>query len=466
MHHKNPSRDGVYVQPALTKAAAAGLKKDTNFDATLGSAEKVYAQPLFVDGGPGGTDLVIVVSELDNVYAFDGDTGAVSWMKNLGAPVPLAMMPCGNIDPYGITGTPVIDPATRTLYVGAMVTPDGGTTKQHLVFALSIDDGTVKAGWPVDVALKAKSGSTTFNAAPQSQRGALALLDGTLYVPYGGLYGDCGNYHGWIVAISTTDPTQVQAWATSAVGGGAWAAGGVASDGTNVYIATGNTFGTNGTWSGGEAVLRFTPGANFGTPSYWAPTYWKTLDDTDADLGGSGPVLFDVAGATPSQLAVALGVDGNVYLLDRNNLGGIGTPIVQMYSALVIANAAAAYATATGTYVAFWGKSGTQCTGGTSGDLVTAKVLPLPTLAPSWCANQGGWGSPIVTTTDGHSEAIVWSLGADGDQLLHGFDGDTGATIFDGGGVTIPGMRHFNTPIAAKGRIFVASDQAVVAFKP
>jgi hypothetical protein len=72
----------------------------------------------------------------------------------------------------------------------------------------------------------------------------------------------------------------------------------------------------------------------------------------------------------------------------------------------------------------------------------------------------------MVTTTDGHSEAIVWGLGAEGDQMLHGFDGDTGASIFNGGNVAIPGMRRFNTPIAAKGRIFVASDNAVVAFKP
>ena len=117
-------------------------------------------------------------------------------------------MPCGNIDPYGVTGTPVIDLGSRTLYVDAMTTPDGGTTKRHLVFAMSIDDGSMKAGWPVDVAAKAGSGGTAFTSAPQSQRGALAILGDRLYVPYGGLYGDCGNYHGWVVAIALGDPTQ------------------------------------------------------------------------------------------------------------------------------------------------------------------------------------------------------------------------------------------------------------------
>jgi hypothetical protein len=466
MHHKNPSRDGVYTEPALTKAAAAGLTKDTTFVGTLSNTDQVYAQPLFVDGGPGGTDLVIVVSETNNVYALNGANGSVVWMKNLGTPVPLSMMPCGNIDPYGITGTPVIDLATRTLYLDAMVTPDGGTTKQHHVFALSIDDGTTKTGWPVDMGTKAVSGTTTFNAAPQSQRSALAFLNGTLYVSFGGLYGDCGTYHGWLVAISTTNPTQVQAWATAAHGGGSWGMGGVASDGTNVYIATGNTMQTN-TWGGGEGVLRFTPGASFGTPASWAPTNWLSLDNGDADVGGSGPIIFDVPAATPSHFALALGKDGNAYLLDRTNLGGVSNALATMHaSSSEIINAGAVYTTATATYVAFRG-NGTACTVGGPGSLVTLKVQPAapPTFAASWCANGGG-GSPMVTTTDGHANAIVWDLGVGTDQLLHGFDGDTGATIFNGGGVTIPGMRQYNTPIAAKGRIFVPSDHAVVAFKP
>ena len=94
-------------------------------------------------------------------------------------------MPCGNIDPYGITGTPVIDFASRTIFLDAMTTPDAGTTKKHLIFALSIDTGAIKSGWPVNVGAVAKSGTTTFNNPPQGQRGALAIVNGTLYVPYG-----------------------------------------------------------------------------------------------------------------------------------------------------------------------------------------------------------------------------------------------------------------------------------------
>ena len=465
-NHKNPNRDGVYVEPALTKTAAAGLHKLSTFvSAAISGA--VYAQPLFVDGGSSGRDLVLVATEANNVYALDGATGAQVWMRNLGAPVPLADMPCGNIDPFGITGTPAIDPATRALFVDAMTTPDGGTTKKHLIFALSVDDGSIKAGWPVDVAATAASGATTFSSAPQSQRAALAVLNGTVYVPFGGLYGDCGNYHGWLLGLSTTVPAQMSAWATSAQGGGVWGPGGVASDGSSVYITTGNTFGVSTNWGGGEGLLRFTPGAAFGTPAYWAPSNWVSLDNGDLDLGGSGPVLLDLANSTPSKLAVALGKDGNAYLLDRTNLVGVGSPVATAHASTgAIVNAAAVYTTALGTYAAYTG-SGAMCTN-SSGSLATLKIVPgtPPTFAPSWCATLGGGGSPMVTTTDGHSNAIVWTLGAEGDGLLHGFDGDTGAVVFSGASTVIAGMHRYNSPIAAKGLIYAAGDSGVVAFTP
>jgi hypothetical protein len=93
MHHKNLNRDGLYVQPALTKAAAAGLHKDTTFVSPPLQGQ-VFAQPLFVDGGAAGQDLIIVATESNNVYGLNGKTGAEVWMKNLGAPVPLGRARC------------------------------------------------------------------------------------------------------------------------------------------------------------------------------------------------------------------------------------------------------------------------------------------------------------------------------------------------------------------------------------
>jgi outer membrane protein assembly factor BamB len=471
MHHKNLNRDGVYVQPAMTKAAiTTSFNKDPNFNAVLGTGEAIYAQPLFVDGafgpdgGTQGSDLVIVATEQNNVYALNAASGAQVWKTNLGTPVPLADMPCGNIDPFGVTGTPVIDFGSRTLFVDAMTTPDAGATKQHLIFGLSIDSGAIRSGWPVDVGAKVTSGGTTFNNAPQGQRGGLAVVNGTLYVPYGGLYGDCPGYHGWLVGVSISDPTQLQAWATSAAAGGVWGPGGVASDGTDLYVTTGNTQGAT-VWGGGEGLLRFTPGPSFATPAYWAATNWLALDNFDQDVGGSGPIVFDLAGATPSSLALALGKDGNAYLLDRNNLGGIAAPLAMAAVATdEIIGAAALYTTATATYVAMHA-NGKICASG-SGSLTTLKIVPgaPPTIAGGWCA-EGGAGAPMVTTSDGHADAIVWILGANGNGFLNAFDGDTGAAIaYPGKAVAIPGLRTYNTPIAAKGRMYVPADGTVVAF--
>jgi outer membrane protein assembly factor BamB len=83
--------------------------------------------------------------------AIDASDGSQIWESDLGSPVPLALLPCGDIDPVGITGTPVIDADTRVIYADAMTTPDGGVTLQHLIFALSLDDGSVLPGWPLDV---------------------------------------------------------------------------------------------------------------------------------------------------------------------------------------------------------------------------------------------------------------------------------------------------------------------------
>ncbi len=481
MHHKHWGRDGMYVEPTLTRSAAATTAIVSTFHAVLPDpADEVYAQPLFVDGAPSGTDMVIVATEANNVYALDATTGAQLWHTNLGPAVPrAALQTCGDLDTYGVTGTPVIDFASRRLYLDAVTfAPDGGASvSAHQVFALSIDTGLVVSGWPVDVA--AAVTSTTFMDDVQGQRGALALLGGTLYVPFGGLFGDCGNHHGVLLAISVADPSHVSSWATTAIGGGVWGPSGVATDGTNVFVNTGNTAQTT-TWAGGEAILSFPAGAPLGTPSYFSPLNWHDLDNFGQDLGGTGPLLIDLPGSTPSKLVLALGLDGKAYLLDRTSLPGIGVAIgapdggssaaTANVAFAPIISAPALYTTATATYVVF--KGPTSC--GVTGSHQAIKILPgsPPTIAPAWCVATGGTGSPIVTTTDGSSEAVVWIPGAEGDHELHAYDGDTGAVIAN---VAIPlpvvadaspEIRRYVPPIAAKGRIYVATDNSVAAFSP
>src|SRR5207249_5265012 len=308
--HNHASRDGLYVDSAFTLSAAANLTRDLNFDGTI--VGNVYAQPLYIDTGPGGRPTIIAVTESNNVYALDALDGSIIWQRNdLGAPV-LADDPCTIIDPLGITSTPIVDLASRALFLAAMITPDGGTTKKHLIFSLSVDTGDINQGWPVDVEATASYNGINFTAAIQQQRPALGIVGNILYVGYGSMR-DCSLWHGWLVGVPMDDPSTVTAWAAAtnagALGGAIWGVGGIASDGVNPFVTTGNTSGTGSNWSGGEAVIRFQPGPIFsGSPTdYWAPTNWLSLDQSDSDLGGSGPLLVDVPDATPSRLVVAMG---------------------------------------------------------------------------------------------------------------------------------------------------------------
>ena len=465
-YHKNATRDGHYVDPAVRRSAAPRLHRDPAFRSSVPGP--TYAQPLFwAATRPNEKDLLFVVTAQDRVYALDASTGAEVWQRSLGTPVGRAQLPCGNLDPLGVTGTPVIDAASRTLFVAALTTAADGA-RTHRLAALSIDDGSMRRGWPVDVAAAGPE-SFAFKAAVQNQRGALALLGGTLYVPYGGHFGDCGDYHGWVVGVPTGRRASARAWATRATGGGIWAPGGIASDGGSLYVATGNTFGAS-SWGDGEAVIRLGPGPSFSREpaDFFAPATWAALDQADADLGGSGPILVDIPGARPSRLVVALGKDGNAYLIDRSRMGGIGGAVAaRRVSADAIIGAAAAYATGRGTYVVFPGR-GIGCPRGPAGDLTAIRIgaTSPPTITIAWCADQHGRGSPIVTTPDGRSEAIVWSVGAGGDGRLRGFDGETGQVVFDGGGPgdAMSGVERYQTPIVAKGRIFVAGDREVYAF--
>lgn len=458
-YHNHENRDGLYVDPAFTPTAAAGLKRDLSFLGVVSG--NVYAQPLYIEGGPAGQAMVIAVTESNNVYALNVVDGGIIWQRHLGQPVPRSSLPCGNIDPLGITGTPVADLDSRTLIVDAMTTPDNGTTKRHLIFALNVDTGTTNAGWPVDLNASATSGSIVFNSTVQNQRSALALLGGYVYATYAGHAGDCGAYHGWIVGIPLNEPSTVTAWATPTQGGGSWSVGGISSDGVNPFMATGNTFGATA-WGGGESIIRFSPGSVFSGQSedYWTPVNWTSLDIGDLDLGGSGALVVDVPGAEPSQLILALGKDGYAYLLNRTNLGGISAPLAKvLVSSSSIIQAAATYQTAKGVYIVF-------CANTTQ--LRAYRINPTnpPTMTNVWSVSEGGRGSPFVTSTDGTNNVIVWGIGAESDQRLHGFDGDTGAVVFSGGGANelMSATHRFQTAIAARGRIYVGADRKIYAF--
>jgi len=462
-YHGGPSRGGNFVVPSLTWERARGIRLDPGFHSRFSG--HVYAQPLFWQ--PAG--MLIVATEDDTVLAIDAKSGAQIWTRALGRPVPLETQPCGNIDPLGITGTPIIDERTQALYLNAIVAEP--SEPHHKIFALSLKDGAPLPGWPIDVAEALAARGQSFNARFQNQRGALALLDGRVYVPYGGHSGDCGDYRGWVVGIGVRDPRDIVSWSTRGRGGGIWAPGGIAGDGRSLFVATGNTIGVS-TWSDGEAVFRLAPDLHRddGPRDFFAPTDWQTLDRRDADLGGTNPLLLNMPGAGGSTpLVLALGKDARAYLLDRNRLGGIGGELTsETVSTRAILTAPSAYPAADGVFVAFQGQ-GARCPAASRGDGLT--VLQIsggapPALTTAWCGALRGEGSPIVTTTDGRSNPIVWILGAEGDGGLHGYRGDTGEPLFNDGapGDAMTGLRHFQGLLAAGDRLYVGADQRLYAF--
>jgi hypothetical protein len=289
-YHGAADRSGLYVAPTLTWTPAATVRLDAGFHATVDG--KVYSQPLYWVPPGGGAARLIVATENNFVYALDADTGAQIWRTVLGVPVPPSALPCGNINPWvGVTGTPAIDPATGIVYLEALVQPRSGGPR-HLVFGLSLATGKPAPGWPVDVANGLAALGRGFNNAPQGQRSALTLVNGKLYVPYAGRYGDCGAYNGMVVGFNLAKPGVFGAWSTESAGGGSWGQSGVAFDGASMFVTTGNAFSSSPSWGGSEAVIRLPPALSNPTESadYFAPANWPYLDSQDLDLGGTSAI--------------------------------------------------------------------------------------------------------------------------------------------------------------------------------
>jgi hypothetical protein len=467
-HH--PSRDGQYVQPALSKSTAAKLAMETTFSATFTGS--TWASPLYLPNGPQGKGAFFTVTNGNDVFALDETSGSIVWTKNIGTPASKTGQSCGDISPLGIISTPVIDAQARTLYVAGAI-GNGSTITAHQVHALSVDDGSERSGWPIDVST-IKAGSTTFTASPQNQRSALSLVGGILYVAYGGHNGDCGNYKGWVMAIDTTNPTSRGAFVTGGTRGEAiWAAGGMASDGNGVFAVTGNNLSGTSTHADSEEVVRLTGLAavnRTGTADIYYPAEWKSLDGADEDLSSSSPVYL----TSPQPMVVATSKNGTLYFLDATNLGGMGGELARLTiatgGAMIVHTALASYTTAMGTHVVLTTNSGAQCPPGmgSNGKVVMSVLVPAgnpPAPKAVWCvptanASLGFPAAPAVTTTDGTNDAIVWFI--DGTKLM-GVDGDTGATIYAGTD-SCSGVHKWTAPIAVNGRIVVAGDGHLCAW--
>jgi len=461
-YHADAARSGHYVMPGLTWTKAADMRPDEAFEGHVPG--NVYAQPLYWRPAGAAHGLVVVATEDNVVVALDAITGKTVWQRRLGKPIPLSEQPCGNIDPLGITGTPVIDERTGDLYFDAFF--DQGKGPRHFVFGLSLADGAVLPGWPVDEVEALGALGMTVDPAVQYQRGALTIVGDKLYVPYSGHFGGCGDYHGLVVGLRMDKPGIFAAWRTSGPSGGVWAPGGIAYDGHDLYIATGGALGET-EWGGSEAVIRLPPDLIWRQTSqaFFAPSDWSE----SGDLGGVNPLPLDLPeGGKGSTLVMALGA-GREYLLDRSDLGGIGHPLATLrQNGGGPIGSPATYRVGGDLLVAFRVNNkicpGALHTAGVAAVRVTGGQNPAMT--QQWCAGLDGEGAPIVTTSDGEADPIVWIVGAEGDNQLHGFRGDDGKELFVSDEIpsSVANLRHFMTILAAAGRLYFAGDGRVLAF--
>ncbi|MDB5134426.1 MAG: hypothetical protein JWP37_1029 [Mucilaginibacter sp.] len=313
---------------------------------TLTVDDQVYAQPLMAGNltiGSGNHNVAYIATVNNTIYAYDGDSGKLYWKKNYTV---TGMRPPKNTDMtgacggqyqdfsgnIGLVGTPVIDSAAQTIYFVARSTSNGTSFVQYL-HAVNLVDGSERTGSPVKItATYAGNGDgsinnvLTFDAQRQNQRQGLTLLNGIVYVTFSS-HCDWGPYHGWILGYNSQSLQQQIVYNDTPNGydGGIWESGtGMAADAQgNLYVVIGNgTVGANNDptvlTNRGESALKLTPnGSTLNVSTFFTPFNYQILEDNDLDYGSMGSFLI------PNSNYYFTGCkDGNIYLLNKDNMGG------------------------------------------------------------------------------------------------------------------------------------------------
>lgn len=341
-YHNDNARTGQHLQESVLTPANVNSTKFGKL-ASFAVDGYIYAQPLYMTNVNIGGQLhnvVFVATEHDSVYAFDADSAsgaAPLWHTSFINPaagvttVSSNDVSCGDLIPeIGITSTPVIDPASGTLFVVAKTKENGSYFFR--VHALDITTGAEKINpqviaptFPGTAAPNDNNGNVTFDAFVEHQRSALLLDNGVIYVSFAS-HCDNGNYHGWLVAYDAGTLELTAAYNSTPDGtmGGIWqSGGGPAADASgNVFAITGNgTFDANsGGRNYGDSFLKLA-GGSLTLSDYFAPYNQAALDAGDMDLGSGPPLLLPDQVTGPPHLLVSAGKEGTIYLVNRDDMG-------------------------------------------------------------------------------------------------------------------------------------------------
>jgi outer membrane protein assembly factor BamB len=404
-------RDAARTGVAAGVAAAGPLS--IAWQAPLDGA--VYGQPLLVGS------MVIAATENDSVYALVAATGRVEWRTHVGTPVPLSDLPCGNIDPLGITGTPVYDQSNGLVYAVAET-----SGYHHVLVGLDVSNGVVR----VERDIPAPDGQPRYD----QQRPALAIEAGRVYVAFGGLDGDCGPYRGSVAGVPLTGSGPIISYIVPTAREGAiWGtAGPVTSPGGTLYVSVGNGSVTSTQFDGSDSVTALSPGLR--RTDIFAPTTWLADSKGDLDLGSTQPVLAE------NGMLLALGKSGTAYLLDPAHLGGVGGQVAQ---APVCPAFGAAAVDGSTVYEPCEGGGGMAALSVAEGQI---RVL--------WRGPASAWGSPVVG--GGAVWVTDWSAGQ-----LYELSPATGAVRYSLSlGTSLP---HFASLSMTGSHAFLGTNDGVTA---
>ena len=363
-HHSSWNPNETTLTVSNVKSSFKLLFTDTTDSGVPSANVGTYAQPLYVPGlsipGQGTHNVIFVATEANNVYAFDADSqGSPLWSVNL--------TPSGEtlqtkddyantrIPAMGISGTPVIDTSTNTMYLVAASKTTGSPAVFHQrLYALDITTGNERSGSPVDITAKYPGtggeqdghGNVVFDPLIEFDRGGLTLLGSTVYIPFSahednGLgpngtpvdTSQGGRYQGWVIAYDKTSLAQVGVFNTSpnlpsgpgAGGGSIWqAAVGMVADSSSLYALTANGLFDANTGGGdyGDSLLRLTQAPSVGLADSFTPCNQAALDQYDQDLGSGAPMVLPTQSSGPANLLTFSGKEGTIYLINRSNLGG------------------------------------------------------------------------------------------------------------------------------------------------
>jgi len=418
VYHGTPSGSGLASAVASVNTASRAWTSPV-------LAGQIYGEPL-VSGGH-----VYVATEADRVYELARSTGKVLWSRRIATPVPASALPCGDIAPtVGITGTPVIDPSRREIFVVADEWIR--THPEHVLVGLNTATGAIRMARAVDP--PGQSGALLL------QRTGLNLDAGQVLFGFGGNNGDCGNYRGRVVAVSESGSKPRYFTVDAAAGereGAIWMGGAApevdAKGHIWVGVGNGSVTSSHHAFDHSDAVLELSSSLHL--LQYFAPGSWAQDNASDLDLSVAPALLSDGK-------VVAAGKSRSAYLLNGAHLGGINhqqATLAGLCGSIITGGAAVV-----GTTVYL------PCLSGP----VALRVTPSPpALHVRWRAGAGG-GPPIVAGNR------VWTIGQDG--VLYGLDPNTGAVRQHA--AIGPVANHFPTPGAGAGLLLAPASNRVVAF--